>query len=349
MKNTVLKFSMLFAVALFCAGFVSCKKEKTEYIDEFGCYEQTSEAIEAATAADKNILLIITMNGDDSESDKFTQSFFKSSDFENLIAKDYVLLHFDLGQKSFERTTAGANASKKEKEAADEFSEILQLNFRFAQLLGISYTPCVFLLTKQGYFISELPASPNEYSPSAFSTVLDSFKALKDEFNSLAAATENGSVVERVNAIDALYNRTDEDHRILLLDLTRKVVDIDFDNKSGLLSKYLFETSVNLAMYCMLDNDIEGAVQSIVSVCSNPNLEPLDKQNAWYMAAYILMNSYSTDYNTILTYLQASVMSAPESEIAPQIQQMYDYVKSAVEESEAQAQQNSLNLNQSVQ
>ena len=118
------------------------------------------------------------------------------------------------------------------------------------------------------------------------------------------------------------------------MDLTRKVVDIDFNNKSGLLSKYLFETAVNLAMY----NDIDGAVKSMVSITSNVNLEPADKQNAWYMAAYILLSSYSTDFQTILTYLEAAMMSDPENPATEQIQQLYDYVKSTVDEQNAQNQ-----------
>ena len=339
MKKSIFRFLSLILSLFLIFSALSCKSEKREYIDEFGCYEQTSQAIEAATADSKNILLVVTMNGDDKESDTFTEDFFKSPDFTSMIADKYTLLHFDLGQKTFERTVAKQNTSKKEQEAANEFSEILQMNFRFAELLGISYTPCLFILTKQGYFITEIPTALGEYSPAKVCNVISSFSSIIDEFNILSQATENGSVVDRVNAIDTLYERTDESHRILLLDLTRKVVDIDFDNKSGLLSKYLFETAVNLALYSSMDNDVDGAVRSLVSVCSNPNLEAADKQNAWYMAAYILLSSYSTDYDAILTYLQAAVMSDPQSEIAPQIQQLYDYVKTTIEQQSAQANQ----------
>lgn len=338
MKKTIFAFLPLIFSAFVATGMLSCKAEKTEYIDEFGCFEQTSSAIQAATEADKDILLIVTMNGDDHESEIFTNDFFKSPDFKTMIAENYTLLHFDLGQQTFERTVAGENASKKEQEAADEFAEILQINCRFAELLGINYTPCLFLLTKQGYFISEIPMGISEYTPAQVKKVLDSFESLSQEFNELAAATENGEVVDRVKAIDTLYERTDENHRILLMDLTRKVVDIDFNNKSGLLSKYLFETAVNLAMYCSLDNDIDGAVKSMVSITSNVNLEPADKQNAWYMAAYILLSSYSTDFQTILTYLEAAMMSDPENQATEQIKQLYDYVKSTVEEQNAQNQ-----------
>ena len=338
MKKCIFSIFALIFSGLLVISSLSCKSEKTEYIDEFGCYEQTSSAIEAATADSKNILLVVTMNGDDHESDTFTNEFFKSPDFKTTIAENYTLLHIDLGQATFERTVAGANASKKEQQAADDFAAVLQINCRFAELLGINYTPCLFLLTKQGYFISEIPMGISEYAPAQVKKVLDSFESLTQEFNELADATENGDVVDRVKAIDTLYERTDENHRILLMDLTRKVVDIDFNNKSGLLSKYLFETAVNLAMYCSMDNDIDGAVKSMVSITSNVNLEPADKQNAWYMAAYILLSSYSTDFQTILTYLEAAMMSDPENPATEQIQQLYDYVKSTVDEQNAQNQ-----------
>ncbi|MCR4735019.1 MAG: hypothetical protein K5829_08460 [Treponema sp.] len=332
MKKTLLNLAFLLAAGLTFTLF-SCKAAEKEYIDEYGCYEDISTAIDSATNDNKNILLVITMNGDDPESDKFTEDFFKSNDYKSKIASNYTMLHFDLGQKTFERTVAGANASKKEQEAADEFAEILQMNCRFAELLAVNYTPCLFVLTKQGYFITQIPTTPGEYSPSKILPIIESFNNMILEFNELAAASEKGSVEERVKAIDTLYERTDESHRILLMDLTRKVVDIDFDNKSGLLSKYLFETAINLAMYCSMDNDIEGAVKCMVSVCSNQNLEPKDKQNAWYMAAYILLSSYSTDFTSILTYLEAALMSDPDSDFAPQIQQLYDYVKNTVESS----------------
>ena len=46
----------------------------------------------------------------------------------------------------------------------------------------------------------------------------------------------------------------------------------------------------------------------------------------------------STDFQTILTYLEAAMMSDPENQATEQIKQLYDYVKSTVEEQNAQNQ-----------
>ena len=87
-----------------------------------------------------------------------------------------------------------------------------------------------------------------------------------------------------------------------------------------------------------MSGDLLGATKSYVDICSNPNLEADYKQQAYYMAAYIMSMSGSSDYATILDYLNLSIKANPESESVDSINQVIEYLKSMISQMEAEKQ-----------
>ena len=164
---------------------------------------------------------------------------------------------------------------------------------------------------------------------------MDAQSPLVSQMKEFIAAIQKGSKQEKLAAIDNLYENTEIIYRVFLADLIDKYVEMDKDNESGLLSKYLFAQADANASNLYMSGDLLGATKSYVDICSNPNLEADYKQQAYYMAAYIMSIS---DYATILDYLNLSIKANPESESVDSINQVIEYLKSMISQMEAEKQ-----------
>ena len=157
------------------------------------------------------------------------------------------------------------------------------------------------------------------------------------EVNDMVAATKKGTNLERVNAINTLYDSQSETHRLLLSNLCREVVKLDKNNESGLLSKYLFAVANADAYEKLIKLEVAEAIKVYEKAAEDARLEAADKQNLYYIAANILASSGTTDYEYVVKLLQNALDADPESSYAEGLQKTIDYVKEMQEQAKQAA------------
>ena len=330
--------AVLFA-ALLCSALtlVSCKKKQV-YKDECECFLDFEDAKTFAKKADQNILLLVTSRGDDYISQQFIDDVLMSESFQDSIAIDYAVCHFDFSQYSYEKTVIPEDATKEEKEHITHYAELMQQGYQKAVLLDCQYTPAIFLFTKEGYVISEVEYTDEILSVEDFSNLLSEYDDVVEHYEQLVEATTKGSNIEKVHAIDALNNETPEKYRSMLIELTKTIPDLDKKNESGLCSKYIVDAAEAKAIEAYSKGDIAGAVQAYVSACDNKFIEPEEKQECYYMAAYLLASAGADDYQVILSYLNSALNACPDGDKVQYINSAIEYYKAQEEEKAKQAQ-----------
>lgn len=329
-KKIITVLLMLLTFSLFS----SCGNAKT---DQYGCFQTLEDAISNAEKKNQDVLVIVTMQGDDELSQSLVDNIIATEEFKNEVEKGFSVLLMDFSQNSYQKTVVNENDSKADQKAAEEYSKIVQSNSKTASLLNVSKTPSLYLLTKENYFITELEYTEDIKNFEDFKKLLTGQEELVSKMKELVAATKEGTSQEKLAAIDSLYENTEIIYRTFLSDLINKYVEMDKDNETGLLSKYLFAQADAKSTDMFMSGDSLAAAQSYVDVCSNPKLEAEYKQQAYYMAAYILSMSGSTDYATILDYLNLSIQADPESESVESINQVVEYLKTVMTQMDEEA------------
>lgn len=318
-------YSVLLIVLMFfmVLPFVSCKKNYE--VDSDGLCIEFEAGRKEAIKNKQNILLLVTMEGDDLFSQKFLDDVVRTAEFSEVKEK-YSVIHFDFSGSSYEKTVYKADATKAENKVAEKYSDIMLYNTQVASLLDVSYTPSLYILTENGYYIADSLISEQQSSVKEFTKLVESFKSKIDRFNNLFAATEEGTSLDRVAAIDAIFEATDVNHRVLLADLARQVPKLDKVNRTGLVSKYLLAAAESDAINYFRATQVGEAVKAYISVTKEKYLSPEHRQQAYYMAAYLLISSGTTDFPVILDYLKKSVEANPSGENVANIQNIYDYI-----------------------
>lgn len=322
MKKIVYKiFAMLFVTLML----VSCEVKKEGPLDECLCFMNYHDAMKYAQKVRKPILAIITANGEDYISEDFINEILMAQEFDELIAKDYVIFHADFSQKSFERTAASESASEEEKIEADLYGSIMQSSYQIASVLNVSYTPALYLITKEGYVISEVDYQDEILEIDSFKSLLDSYKEKIQEMNDLVKATKKGSDIDKARAIHNLYISTNPQYRTFLNDLAKTIPTLDPENKTGLVGQYIFLAIESTAISHFTNGDIGSAVQVCLEGASHNLLSLEEKQECYYTAAFLLAQSGSEDFDIIIEYLRTALAIAPNSPIAGNIHQVLDY------------------------
>lgn len=132
---------------------ISCGKAKT---DAYGCYYDFDEATAVANKKNQDIMVIITLDGDDDQSTDFMNKVVRDPKFKDDIASKYAVVCMDFSQKSYEATVAAEGADAAAKKAAEENASRMQKNTRVATILNATETPVIFLLSKEQYLINGL-------------------------------------------------------------------------------------------------------------------------------------------------------------------------------------------------
>ena len=338
MKKFFCTICVLAVFACMVLSISSCKKAEV-LKDECGCFLDIDDAVNNAKKNNQNILLLITSRGDDYISQQFIDDVLMSEDFANSIAKNYSVCHFDFSQYSYEKTVPADDASKEELERVEHYASLMQAGYQFAMLLDCQYTPAVYLLTKEGYVISDVDYDDEILFTEEFSSLLSEYDDVAAHYNQLAEATKKGTNIEKARAIDALCKETPEQYRTLLIELTKTIPELDKNNETGLCSKYIVDAAESKAIELYSKGDIAGAVQSYISACENKFIEPSEKQECYYMAAYLLASTGSDDYQVILSYLNSALAACPDGDKVQYINSAIEYYKQQEEERVKQAQE----------
>jgi len=275
--------------------------------------------------SDKGVLIFITQQGEDELSASFMETV-RSEEVQKQLG-DYVLVGMDFSQAAFEKTVVREVDSPENQQAAKNAADVMQKNSRFAALINPEFTPAVYLFTADGYYVSHLVLKGDEKAD-AFMAALKADEVKLDALRQMVVKTKTGKPLEKVSAIDEIFEATQPEYRFFLIDLVNEAINLDKKNKSGLMSKYLITRTEYDAMICFYDNDAPGAVNAYVKAAKEKFLSAEEKQQAYYMAALVMVKSGGQEsLPMIITYLEKSLAAAPKSAVAPKVKENLDYFK----------------------
>ncbi len=310
--------------------------------DQYGWYHDYAAAKTVAKKQGKNILFVMSADDSDSDSATLKSTIFNTKKFKRLVSDQYILCNLDFSRSEFQKGKVPDTASEKQKKIAKAAAEKFKNNNKIAASYNIQKTPFIVLITKDGYFITEIKYNKDIKTPKQFLDAINKQQKKIDSVQKFVDTIENSKGVDRVKAIDAMYEATEAPYRYLLSDKIREVPNLDTNDKSGLLSKYTFEIANMDVMDAYFSHHMEKAPDIYVAAAESGKLSPLYKQKAYYKAGYLLGSIGSSDYDKIMDYLQKSCDADPESEAIPTLKKLMKVVqqmkmKAAVSDKESAA------------
>lgn len=328
---------LMIAVSVFAALILaSCGKVQ----DSNGWYSNLDSAKKAAQSKNKEILFFINSDADVAGSESGVKTIL-SKEFVDSVKDDFVCLHFDFTDLQSVFGVSDNEISSKEQKNLEKRRDLLNEQFKIADFYGIRETPVINILSKEGYFISEVNCEFNSDNADGFAGLLKLEADAISEFNKKVEATKKGSKQEKIAAIDVLFEEAADVHKLALYDLLKKAVSMDSKNSSGKIGKYLFQIAHTEAYDKLLEQDFAGALKIYEKCAENKFIAPEDVQSLYYMCAELVTKLPDVKIEDIISYMNQSVQAAPESEIVPQLQQYIEYLENTLAAGNNAASENS--------
>lgn len=335
MKTFKLSIIAFAALVIFagCSKPENQARKPSKNIDSSTWIENLIDGKAAAEKENKKILIFFSSDDQDAMSLSFKENCFNKPEFIEKATKDFVLVNLDFSISKFEEATADPLASEEEKELAGQRMAILEENTRDATLYDIQGTPCFYVLTKEGYVITELIFENENISVSDFDKVIEENSEKIAVYENILASTKTGKTEDRLNAINRLFEITDPQQRYLLADKAEEYIKLDKKNTTGANGAYVVAIANAKAIQAYLDQDVLKGSQAFANAAESKYLSASEKQQCYYTAGYLLASSGSTDNNLINEYLTKAYDADPENPDAESIKTMIrmmdeDYQKS---------------------
>ena len=322
MKKNILR---RLAAALFTSALVFAAAPVFALGND-GFYADMDSGLAAAKKSAKSLLIFITQEGED----ELSASFMKTVTSDGVLSQitpSYELVGMDFSQKSFEKTVVHDVDSPENQQAAKDAADVMQKNSRFAALINPEFTPAVYLFTAEGYYVSHLVLKGDE-NAEGFMAALKADEVKLNAIREMIAKTKVGKPLEKVAAIDEIFEATQPEYRFFIIDLVNTALNLDKKNKSGYMNKYIITKTEYDAMIAFYNNDAKAAMDAYEAAGKNKMLTKDERQQAYYMAALVLVKSSGPEtIPQVLDYLQKSLDAAPASKNAPQIKENMEYFK----------------------
>lgn len=308
-----MKRNILFTLAIFAfvLTFAACSKKAGT--DENGYCQTLDEAKKAAAEKNQDILVVVTLAGNDEASDSFLNDIFYSEAFTEKVAQKYVIFHIDFGEATYNKTLED-----------EKFAALMEKNTLVASNLNVRFTPCFYLLSKEGYFITQLEYMDEITSADQIQELISLAAPACDDVHNIIAKIQAATGSERILAIDELVNMTELTYKFFIYDLIKEVIKLDKDNTYGMIGKYLLYKVDLDATELFGKGEPERAAKCYADVALSPYLDADQKQQSYYMAAYSLFMGHVEDPKPILNYLQKAIDVNPDSPNTPQIRQQLE-------------------------
>lgn len=304
---------------------ISCGKAKT---DANGCYYDFDDAVSFANKKNQDVMVIITVEGDDEDSTDFMEKVVRDANFKKEVASKYAVVCMDFSQKTFAEAKADEAADDAAKKVAEQKNAILEKNTKYATMLDAKEVPVIYIFSKEKYLIKGFFYDDENRSIQGFEETLAEQTSIIDDMHKMIYQTKIGNAEEKVKAIDALWEATNPSFRMFLYDLINSVKKIDPNNTSGLLGKYMYEAASTKSDMALLEGNIEEAVQAFLDAAEESDISADDRQQAMYTAAYICSMTGFKDDAVVIEYLEKAIQIAPESDDAPRIRRVIAAISS---------------------
>ncbi len=259
-----------FAIVLFSSLLFSCSSYA-------GWYTDMAEAKNAALKQNVPILLLISKDGT-------KDAVMESKDFVNAFAKKYILLFADLTSD----TVPLLASQSKESIIVDYF---------------VKEQKEYYIISEDGYVLQHLPISQEVKTAQDILTLIEIYSPQIENVREAIASVKAKSGVEKVKAIDALYEVTQEEYRNPLYSFYDEVIELDKNNSTALVGKYKLLSAYSKARTFIQNDQYEDACSVFISTAQDSYLDNSQKAEAWYAAALVLSVGGSTDYDRMLVML----------------------------------------------
>lgn len=327
-----MKKNGIFAVALMAAGLlVSCGNKANEN----GWYEDFDAAKKAA-GSDKAVVLCVATDRDPEETLKGLKAITETPEFAKKVSDSFVCCFFNFTQEAADATKYEGNATYKEQKTAVAKKAAFDKMLRVAGSYGIQNTPTMVLVSGEGYWINSMSIGFENDSVDGFVSALKLYSDDVAEMKNMVAATKTGSNLDKVKAIDKLFNSQPEVCQTVMKSLVKKVPSLDKNNTSGLVSKYIVAGANIDAYEKILAKDIAGAAATMKKAAESPVIDSKDAQMLYYYAAQTLAQSESNDFDQILGLLNSAIEVAPDSPYNEDLKGIMEYIQSVKSQYEAE-------------
>ena len=324
-----LKIALITIIAaLATLTLVSCGNNDT---DTSGCYSDIDLAFKAAQKQNKDLIIFVTANGDDANSQSFIDTIIRNEKFKDEIASKYIAVRMDFSESSHKATVAEEGANDTAKKNAEKRADIMQRNTVFANLLNLTVTPMTFIFSKEKYLITNIYYDAGEKSYEEYKSLLQAKEDTIDSMHKMILATKTGTSEEKMQAIKALYEATAPEARHFLSALLSSAKKLDPTNKSGLLGDLVYAAADAIAVKAINTGDIKTAVDAYISLENETSVSPEDRQQAIYTAAYMLSVSELEEPSVVINYLERAIAVAPDSDEVPAINRIIQALSSQAE------------------
>ena len=324
------KILKLFAVLLMSSViFAGCSKKEenqvrkpSENIDSSTWVDNLIDGKAAASKENKKIFLFFSGDDQDKSSAELKEKIFNRDGFISEMTKNYVLVNLDFSNSLFDKAAAEPTASEEEKAEAAKLWVKLEENMRDAGLYNIQVTPSYYILTKEGYVIKQMVF---ENKPESVEDCFAGYDPLVEEiaeYENTISAARSGKTEDRLAAINRLFEKTDPQLRYLLADFCSDYIKLDKKNSTGMVGSYVVALANSNAVQHYLDQDPLAASEEFATAAKSKFLEPEQKQQCFYTAAYLFASSGTDDAVKVKDYLQKAYDVAPDSEYAESILSM---------------------------
>ena len=314
----------------FAIVFAGCTRNSSK--DEFGIFHDLEKTISVAEKSDKKILLVFTKLESGGFNETLVNQVLHAQDYQEKIGAEFETCQIDFSKEDFSSQKKFAKKTKAQTER----------DMNTTVIYGVETPPTVMILSPQGYVISSITYL-SCINVQEFSNIIEVEREKIDAMEKMVAAVKNAEGIEKISAIDLLYENTHANYRYQLRKLCDEVVRSDKKNESGLVGKYLLARASTEAMDCYLARKPEKAAECYIKYVRSKFLSVEEKQRCYYAAAYITGNERPSVKisEKILGYLDSLVKLDSETPIAKQAQFLAERQQKILErQKEAEAQNN---------
>ena len=297
---------LTFVIALL---FTSCGKSKW--------YSDFDEAKDFARRKDKDIFLLFS-SGD---SQHLKQDVLASEQFTKRFSRDFVFANVDFAPQPDSGTQEGER-TQEELAKEQERARLKERNERLLRLYDVQRFPCAFLLSAEGYVLSEVTSDKaSEADAESYCAKVDEAKQRAAKLKVPLEKVRNYDGIEKAQAIDELLKATEGKYAYLLKELVWEVPELDVKNETGLLAEY----EIQGAYFRSLDafEAGEDPAAPFVDASKKNSLSKAQKQEALYMAAFALVNIEDVDYERVLELLSRAYEMDSKGEFSESIFEVF--------------------------
>lgn len=319
-------FAALMALALFagCSGKKNIRevRKPSENIDSTAWIDNLIDGKAAAVKENKRVFLFFSGDDQDGSSAELKEKIFNTSDFMDEMLKSYVLVNLDFSNSLYDQAAAEPDADEETKAKAAELWVKLEENMRDASVYNIEATPAFFLLTKDGYVITQVEFEKKPEKTEEVFEVLTGLTETIAEYENTLESCRTGKTEDRLTAINKLFDMTEPQLRYLLTDLSAEYIKLDKKNKTGMAGAHVVAMANANAVQYYLDQDPLSASEEFAKAAESKYLKPDQKQQCYYTAGYLFAQSGTEDYAKVRDYFEKAYEADPESPYAETIQSM---------------------------